>query len=177
MLKNLKRRKNMLYRYFTEKLLGLQDILIENIEEIDGTIHIYCKLERKMHKCPACGNHTDKIHDYREQVIKDIPAFGKFVFIHLKKRRYRCSCGKRFYEKNTFLPRFHRMTNRLVAYVINKLRSETSFTSVAKEGNLSIPTVIRIFDFISYLLKKLPTAISIDEFKGNTGKKISMYSY
>lgn len=121
--------------------------------------------------------YTDKIHDYREQVIKDIPAFGKFVFIHLKKRRYRCSCGKRFYEKNTFLPRFHRMTNRLVAYVINKLRSETSFTSVAKEGNLSIPTVIRIFDFISYSLKKLPTAISIDEFKGNTGKKISMYSY
>jgi len=63
------------------------------------------------------------------------------------------------------------MTNRLVAYVINKLRSKTSFTSVAKEGNLSIPTVIRIFDFISYSLKKLLTAISIDEFKGNAGKK------
>ena len=80
----------MLFRYFTEKLLGLQDILIENIEEIDDTIHIYCKLERKIHKCPVCGNHTDKIHDYREQIIKDIPAFGKFVFIHLKKRRYSC---------------------------------------------------------------------------------------
>ena len=69
----------MLFRYFTEKLLGLQDILIENIEEIDGSIHIYCKLELKMHEYPVCGKHTDKIHDYREQVIKDIPAFGKFV--------------------------------------------------------------------------------------------------
>ena len=96
----------MLYRYFTEKLLGLQDILIENIEEIDNTIHIYCKLERKMHKCPVCGNHTDKIHDYREQIIKDIPAFGKFVFIHLKKRRYRCSCGKRFTKRIHFFPVF-----------------------------------------------------------------------
>ena len=74
----------MLYNYFTKKLLGLQGVLIENIEEIDDTIHIYCKLERKIHKCPVCGNHTDKIHDYREQIIKDIPAFGKFVFIHLK---------------------------------------------------------------------------------------------
>ena len=83
----------MLYNYFTEKLLGLQGVLIENIEEIDDTIHIYCILERK-------------IHDYREQIIKDIPAFGKFVFIHLKKRRYSCSCGKRFYEKNSFLPPF-----------------------------------------------------------------------
>ena len=163
--------QNMLYNYFTEKLLGLQGVLIENIEEIDDTIHIYCKLERKIHKCPVCGNHTDKIHDYREQIIKDIPAFGKFVFIHLKKRRYSCSCGKRFYEKNSFLPRFHRMTNRLVAYVIDKLRCEASFTSVAKEVNLSLPTVIRIFDLVSYSLKELPTALSIDEFKGNTGKE------
>jgi transposase len=161
--------QNMLYNYFTEKLLGLQGVLIENIEEIDDTIHIYCKLERKIHKCPVCGNHTDKIHDYREQIIKDIPAFGKFVFIHLKKRRYSCSCGKRFYEKNSFLPRFHRMTNRLVAYVIDKLRCEASFTSVANEVNLSLPTVIRIFDLVSYSLKELPTALSIDEMYVYTG--------
>lgn len=32
-----------------------------------------------MNEYPVCGKHTDKIHDYREQVIKDIPAFGKFV--------------------------------------------------------------------------------------------------
>lgn len=149
----------------------MQDILIENIEEIDDTIHIYCKIERKIHKCPACRSHTDKIHNYREQIIKDIPTFGKFVFIHLKKRRYRCSCGKRFYETNSFLPRFHRMTNRLVAYVIDKLKSEVSFTSVAKEVNMSLPTIIRIFDLVSYSIKSLPTAISIDEFKGNAGNQ------
>lgn len=63
------------------------------------------------------------------------------------------------------------MTNRLVAYVIDKLRCEASFTSVAKEVNLSLPTVIRIFDLVSYSLKELPTALSIDEFKGNTGKE------
>lgn len=63
------------------------------------------------------------------------------------------------------------MTNRLVAYVIDKLRCEASFTSVAKEVNLSLPTVIRIFDLVSYSLKELPIALSIDEFKGNTGKE------
>ena len=30
----------MLYKYFTEKLLGLQDVDIEKIEEIDNSIHI-----------------------------------------------------------------------------------------------------------------------------------------
>ena len=60
---------NMLYKYFTEKLLGLQDVDIEKIEEIDNSIHINCRLKRKPHKCPCCGNLTDKVHDYREQWI------------------------------------------------------------------------------------------------------------
>lgn len=158
----------MLYKHFTEKLLGLQDIELEKIEEIDNSIHLFCHLKRKPHKCLCCGKLTDKVHDYREQVIKDIPAFGKFFFIHLRKRRYRCSCGKRFFERNSFLPRYHRMTNRLCAYIIDKLRYEVSFTRVAKEVNLSVSTVIRIFDFVSYSPQKLPVALSIDEFKGNT---------
>ena len=86
----------MLYKYFTEKLLGLQDVDIEKLEGIDNSIHNNCRLKRKPHKCPCCGNLTDKVQDYREQPIKDIPAFGKHIFIHLNKHRYRCSCGKRF---------------------------------------------------------------------------------
>lgn len=92
----------MLYNDFTEKLLGLQDFQIEKIEEIENTIHIYGKMKRKEHTCPHCSAKTDKVHDYREQVIKDIPAFGKTIYLHLKKRRYRCSCGKRFQEKKYF---------------------------------------------------------------------------
>lgn len=53
-------------------------------------------------------------------------------------------------------------------YILNKLKCECSFTSVAKEIDLSVTTVIRIFDRISYLKPKLPDVLSIDEFKGNT---------
>lgn len=158
----------MLYKYFTEKILGLQDLEIEKVEKIDNSLHIFCCLKRKPHKCPHCNAITDTIHDYRMQIIKDIPAFGKNCVIHLKKRRYRCSCGKRFAENNSFLPRYYRMTNRLSAYIIDKLRTTTSFTAVAREVNLSVSTVIRIFDLVSYSNKKLPVALSIDEFKGNT---------
>mgnify|MGYP004661576513 FL=1 len=57
---------NMLYKYFTEKLTGLQGLSIEKVEENHYTIHIHCKLERKKHKCPCCGKLTNTIHDYRE---------------------------------------------------------------------------------------------------------------
>lgn len=84
----------MLYTYSIEKLTGLQGIIINNIESNEKEVHIYCELERKPYKCPNCGCVTDCVHDYRVQVIKDIPSFGKFVYIHLRKRRYRCKCGK-----------------------------------------------------------------------------------
>ena len=48
-----------------------------------------------------------------------------------------CTCGKRFAEKNKFLPRYHRMTNRLSAYIIDKLRDVVTYTSVAREMNLT----------------------------------------
>ena len=159
----------MLYKHFTEKLLGLQGLNITNIEEIEKSIIIYAEMERKEHYCISCGSATNTVHDYREQEIKDIPAFGKLVTIKLRKRRYRCKhCGKRFFETNSFLPKYHRMTNRLSAFVIDKLRDERSFTSVAREVNLSVSTVIRIFDTVSYPKAKLSEALSIDEFKGNT---------
>ena len=159
----------MLYKHFTEKLLGLQGLNITSIEENEKNIIIYAEMERKEHNCISCGTATNPVHDYREQVIKDIPAFGKLVSIVLRKRRYRCKhCGKRFFETNSFLPKYHRMTIRLCAFVIDKLRDERSFTSVAKEVNLSVSTVIRIFDVISYPKPELSNSLSIDEFKGNT---------
>lgn len=60
------------------------------------------------------------------------------------------------------------MTNRLAAYIIDKLSDERSFSSVAREVDISVSTVIRIFDLVSYPKPKLPKALSIDEFRGNT---------
>ena len=160
---------NMLYTHFTQEVLGLQDVIITKVESNEKELIIYAELEKKEHNCISCGTATDTIHDYRKQSVKDIPAFGKLVSIVLRKRRYRCPCcGKRFFEKNSFLPKYHRMTNRLSAFVINKLSDERSFTSVSKEVNLSVTTIMRIFDKVSYPKAKLPSVLSIDEFKGNT---------
>lgn len=172
LLLNHKRRLNMLSTNFTEKLLNLQDVIINNIEMNDKSINIFIKMPIKSHNCPNCKAETKRVHSYRKQVIKDIPAFGKSLFLIYTKRRYRCPhCGKCFYEDNTFLPRYHRMTNRLAAFVIDMLHSERSFKSVANEVNLSVPTVIRIFDMVNYPKPTLSTVLSIDEFKGNTGRE------
>ena len=158
----------MLYFDYTKELTGLQGIIIENIERNDLTTTIHIKMARKLTKCPCCEELTDTIHDYRTQLVKDTPAFGNNVILSLKKRRYRClHCNKRFIEDISFLPKYYRMTNRLTMYILDKLGEERSFSSVAHEVQLSVSTVIRVFDLVSYIApKSLPTVIAIDEFKG-----------
>ncbi|MFU0832509.1 MAG: hypothetical protein ACFWUC_06155 [Oscillospiraceae bacterium] len=61
------------------------------------------------------------------------------------------------------------MTSRLAVYIISKLSDIRSFTSVAREVNLSVLTIIRLFDCINHgKPQQLPEVVSIDEFKGNT---------
>ena len=160
----------MLSLHYSQKLLNLSGILIKDIKNDGHTTTFYIECPRKPHKCPCCGHATSAIHDYRNQTIKDLPSFGNNTLLVLRKRRYVCTqCGKRFYETTSFLPRYYRHTTRLALYVLTLLTSTHSFTSVAHVVNLSVSTIIRIFDKLSYAPSELPQVLSIDEFKGNTG--------
>ena len=162
----------MLLNNCTKKILNLQDVIITNVKHEENTMEIHIKIPVKTHSCPSCGKKTKYIHDYQKQVIKDILAFGKDTILIYNKRRYRCPhCGKCFFESNCFLPRYHRVTSRLVANIIEKLREVRSFTSIAREVNLSVSTVIRYFDLVNYSKPELPKVLSIDEFKGNTNSE------
>ena len=160
----------MLYEDYTAKLLGLEDIIIKKVWEDGSAHHIELELPRCKHSCPCCGAETDRIHDYRKQKIKDISAFGKDVYLYLRKRRYACDgCGKRFYEKNSFLPRYHRMTSRKNARIIEDFRDTVSASYIARKHNISTTTALRYFNLVNYSCKALPEVLSIDEFKGNAG--------
>lgn len=165
----------MLNTNYIQSLLGIQDAIITAVKNDadDSTIHIYFELKRDIHECPRCRDLTDKVHDYRIQPIKGPPLGDKFILYHYRKRRYVCpSCGKRFYELNSFVPRYHRMSSSLISFILKEIRSTCSIKSIAQRCNVSVFTVSRLFDFISPGKPVLPEVLSIDEFKGNseTGK-------
>lgn len=160
----------MLCSHFNEKLLGIQEVEVKNIEENQGKTTIEIELPRKECICPLCGRHTNKIHDYRCQRVKDIPAFGKKVVFILRKRRYVCSCGKRFAEPNSFLAKYQRMTQRAMGGMLERLANVHSYSEVGREYDISANTVLRYFKMIHYPKPSaLPEVIGIDEFKGNSG--------
>ena len=158
----------MLMSDYTSKLLNLEDVIITGVENISDQLHIYIELPRGKHVCPVCGSVTDRIHDYRMQTIKDVPL-ARDTFLHLRKRRYRCSCGKRFFEKNAFLPRCYRVTSRLVTESIFAFKKTISAKEIGCRYNVSSMTAVRYFNLFNKKLTKLPEVLSLDEFKGNSG--------
>jgi transposase len=156
----------------TNKLIDLEDVKVKNIYHSDSKITITLETAASEQICPVCSALTTKVHDYRKQVIKDLPLHLKPVILILRKRRYTCSCGKHFYERYTWLPRYQHMTKRLSMYICHQLRQTVSYSYVASQTNVSSSTVARIFDRIHYERPDIPRVLSIDEFKGNaeTGK-------
>lgn len=59
----------MLKKDYTAKLLNLEDVIITKVENISEEVHVYLELPRTKHRRPACGALTDRVHDYRMQII------------------------------------------------------------------------------------------------------------
>ncbi len=161
----------MLTSHYINVLLGIKGAIITNIQEKlnEPVIDIWIELQRTIHECPKCNGSTDAVHDYRIHLVKGPPLGDKKILFHYRKRRYVCrQCGKRFDENNSFVPRYHRMSSALIAFILKELKSTSSIASIANRCGVSPFSICRIFKYIAPGTNKLPEVLSIDEFKGNT---------
>lgn len=71
---------------FITNLLDLKDVKVTKFRNRKNRIRIHIELPVRDHTCPCCHAKTSKIHDYRSQLIKDIPIYYKDTFIYYRKR-------------------------------------------------------------------------------------------
>lgn len=153
-------------------LLQIKDVRITNILEEDTQILVEVMLPTKEHACPNCGSLTNRTHDYRLQKINHGLCYKKPIYIMFKKRRYVCSvCKKRFYEQNTIVAKYQRISNRVNQMIIFELSNLQSMKGIGILNNCSASTVMRKSKFLSYGKPSLPETFGIDEFKGNAGAR------
>jgi transposase len=152
---------------YIKSFIGIEDVKIKKIIQGDNSLSIEIETNPQFTSCPQCKLMTNKVHDYRKQVIKHMPIMLKPCFLVLKKRRYICTCGKRFYENYSFLAPYKRRTHLLTDYIAYEVRNPVTLKSIAERANVSSNTVTRIIDYLSFDKPQLKDAIAIDEFKGN----------
>lgn len=156
-------------------LPGFEETIITKTELRDEQYIIHFEMPLKTHTCPQCGNETNRVHDYRITKIKHLKMAERMTILFYRKRRYVCICGKRFAEKSPVVERYQRFTKEWNQMAQIRAVKAKSFTEIANQYGTSVSTIVRRFDRIipKTLEEKqsLPSAIAIDEFKGNAGNE------
>ena len=153
------------------KLLEMEGVRIENLEETEREIVLQISLERCAQVCKRCGAETERVHDYRVRQVRDLELRGKSMRLLYRRRRYVCpDCGKRFAEQNAFVGRYMRFTHRTGEKIMTLLRRRSSMKDIAKDTGVSVIGVQRVLKMAPVSKpSRLPEAVAFDEFKGNAG--------
>ncbi|PIC62556.1 ISL3 family transposase [Sporosarcina sp. P13] len=157
---------------FNMNIPGFKEVLIEKIEEIGDRTVLYVSLPKKAHHCPSCGALTSKVHDYRMQKIKHLKWFERLTTLFYKRRRYVCACGKRFSEHAPFVDKYQRFSKEWNQVAQVRSVKAKTFKEAGEVLGSSSSTIIRRFQRIAKneMVEgvRLPKAIAIDEYKGDT---------
>ena len=127
-------------------------------------------LPLKPHSCPCCKTSTSLVHGYYSQPVKSALFIDMGASLVYRKRRYICpNCRKTFYEDNSFISRYQRMTRSTIEKIVYEHGRLQSSSDIARRYGISPATAHRIFNQISVENRRLSSVISIDEFKGDAG--------
>ena len=168
--------------YDTIKLLNLEDVNIDltksHIDKVNGNLVVTVVLNNTTTSCKECGSLSIVTKEYKIKKITHSISTNQPCILNYKARRFRCKdCGKTFQEHNPFCQEDEKLSLYTVIKILEKLRSHTStFTSVSKDLNISIQTVVNVFDnYVSGTRLKFEEVICIDEIYTNklTSKKYS----
>lgn len=75
---------------------------IEKREFSETEVHVYVRPhKRKPAVCSGCGSiHKEGYHSSSVVTVRDLPLVGRKVYLHVTKRKYRCSADGRIYVEH-----------------------------------------------------------------------------
>lgn len=133
--------------YSITRLLKLPEYKITKvISETKESIHIRVEpYKRKRAKCGGCGaEHNIGRHSQEEVVVRDKPIIDLKVYLHVKKRFYKCPVdGCIYVEEVDWLKKWSRVTKRF-AQEVNRLTAITTNQEAGWFLGLDDETVYRI---------------------------------
>ena len=132
--------------FYLDTLLHLPYITVDGCHEVDGTIFLKLKCLNETLQCPHCGATVERINQSEMMLIRDLPVFGKRVYLQVPRRQFHClSCGKFCTERLTFVSWRHHQTQRYEQAIYEQVK-QSSLEAVSRNEGLGIATVRAIFE-------------------------------
>lgn len=159
-------------------LLDIQDENIFFTEDADKTVRknkVFKRLKAKVTgdhicACPHCGSTHFVKNGWKETIVRFLPIQKHPLEIVLNKQRLLCrECRKSFMPEVSFVGKHSQISNLLKKAILVDLKENVSLTHIARQHNVSVTTVQRIFNqgYSNYVpnYHTLPEVICFDEFK------------
>jgi len=127
-------------------LLDIYSVRVTGYVKDPKELHVSVQFEKDSAACPTCGVRSTHKHQETVIAVRDLPCFGRRVFLMLPRRRFKCKpCGAPFTEHIPFVEFRTSFTKRYEQYIYEHCR-ERSFTAVEKQEEVSDTVIAKIYE-------------------------------
>lgn len=131
---------------YLDTLLHLPNITVERCHEADGIVFLKLKCLNETIQCPHCGTISEQINQTNVALVRDLPVFGKPVYLQVPRRQFHCpSCQKFCTESLEFVSWRHHHTQRYEGTIYEQVK-QSSLEEVSRVEGLGVATVRAIFE-------------------------------
>jgi transposase len=159
------------------RLVGLEGFEVKRVIEEGDQLHLEVELVAGAGCCPHCGRASLDVKERPVVRVRDLPIFGRVIYLRWRKRRYRCAgCERSFTEQHPELPARQQVTRRFRRHLLERTRSGAAHAEVARAEQTTRYQVGRAFeqgyDELSAVREELPPRrISLDELAHRRGSR------
>lgn len=140
--------------FHLDTLLNLPSVTVESCIYQDNEVYFILRFLTEESCCPHCACLSEELHQNRPVLIRDLPVFGRIVYLKVPRRQFYCSnCQRYFTERLEFMDWERRYTQRYEENIYQRVQS-SSIEQVSREEQISFEKIQGIFDHKSKKVKK-----------------------
>jgi transposase len=140
--------------FHLDYLLNLPGVRVETCTEVEGTMTLRLDILADGMSCPHCEKYTEELHQTRVILVRDLPSFGRVVYLQVPRRQFYCGeCQRYSTERLGFFDWKRRHTRRYEANIYDRVQ-QSSLEQIGREEALSYDEIKSIFDHVYQQRKK-----------------------
>jgi len=140
--------------FHLDYLLDLPEVRVETCTQVEGIITLKLNILANGISCPHCQTYTEELHQNRPTLVRDLPTFGRSVFLQVPRRQFYCpECQRYSTERLEFFDWKRRHTRRYEANIYERVQ-QSSMEQIGREEELSYDEIKSIFDHVYQQKKK-----------------------
>ena len=132
-----------------EDIVDIPPIRLTGYEKKSDRIDLHATLAARSAVCPECGVRSTRQHGQKPIQVRDVPCFGRQVYLTLPRRRFKCRhCGGPFTEHLCFVEFGTNFTKRYEQHIFDECY-ERSQSAVAIQEGISDTVVRKVYEAYS----------------------------